>query len=40
MAINDLIKRFWPEVIETYIISMTKSADDVIAATLIAKYIT
>jgi len=37
-AINDLIKRFGPEVIETYIISMTKSADDVIAAALIAKY--
>jgi phosphoenolpyruvate carboxylase len=37
-AINDLIKRFGPEVIETYIISMTKSADDVIAAALIGKY--
>ena len=37
-AINDLIKRFGPEVIETYIISMTKSADDVVAAALIAKY--
>ena len=38
VAINDLIKRFGPEVIETYIISMTKSADDVLAAALIAKY--
>ena len=38
IAINDLIKRFGPEVIETYIISMTKSADDVLAAALIAKY--
>ena len=37
-AINDLIKRFGPEVIETYIISMTKSADDVIAAALVGKY--
>jgi phosphoenolpyruvate carboxylase len=38
IAINDLIKRFGPEVIETYIISMTKSADDVIAAAVIGKY--
>ena len=38
VAINELIKRFGPEVIETYIISMTKSADDVLAAALIAKY--
>ena len=38
VAINDLISRFGPEVIETYIISMTKSADDVIAAALIAKF--
>ena len=38
IAINDLIKRFGSEVIETYIISMTKSADDVIAASLIGKY--
>ena len=38
IAINDLIKRFGSEVIETYIISMTKSADDVIAAALIGKY--
>ena len=36
-AINELVDRFGPEVIESYIISMTKSADDVIAAVLIAK---
>ena len=37
LAINELIDRFGPEVIESYIISMTKSAEDVIAAVLIAK---
>ena len=37
LAINELIDRFGPEVIESYIISMTKSADDVIVAVLIAK---
>ena len=36
-AINDLIDRFGPEVIESYIISMTKSANDVMAAVVIAK---
>ena len=38
LAIKDLIKQFGPEVIETYIISMTKSAEDVLAAVLIGKY--
>ena len=37
VAINELVDRFGPEVIESYIISMTKSADDVMAAVLIAK---
>ena len=36
-AIKDLIDRFGPEVIESYIISMTKSANDVMAAVVIAK---
>jgi len=37
VAINELVDRFGPEVIESYIISMTKSADDMMAAVLIAK---
>ena len=36
-AINDLIDRFGPEAIETYIVSMTKGADDLIAAVVIAQ---
>ena len=36
-AINDLIGRFGSEVIETYIVSMTKGADDLIAAAVIGK---
>jgi phosphoenolpyruvate carboxylase len=36
-AIDDLIERFGSEVIETYIVSMTKGADDLIAATVIGK---
>ena len=36
-AIEDLIKRFGPEVIETYIVSMTKGADDLIASAVIGK---
>ena len=36
-AIDDLIERFGPEVIETYIVSMTKGADDLIASAVIGK---
>jgi phosphoenolpyruvate carboxylase len=36
-TINSLIERFGAEVIETYIVSMTKGADDLIAAVVIAK---
>lgn len=36
-AIYDLIERFGPEAIETYIVSMTKGADDLIAAVVLAK---
>ena len=36
-AIDDLINQFGPEVIETYIISMTKNPEDVIAAAVLAK---
>jgi phosphoenolpyruvate carboxylase len=38
VAIADLIERFGPEVIETYIVSMTKGADDLVAAALLGKY--
>jgi len=34
-AVNELIDRFGPEVIESYIISMTKSAEDVLIAAVI-----
>ena len=37
VAINSLIDRFGPEAIETYIVSMTKGADDLIAAVVIAQ---
>lgn len=37
IAIKDLVERFGPTAIETYIISMTKGADDVIAAVVIAQ---
>jgi|UniRef100_UPI00404A59A2 phosphoenolpyruvate carboxylase len=37
IAINDLIDRFGPESIETYIVSMTKGADDLIAPIVIAQ---
>ncbi len=36
IAIEDLIIRFGPEAIETYIVSMTKGADDLVAAVVIA----
>ena len=38
ISINDLIEKFGPEVIETYIVSMTKGADDLLAATVIGRY--
>jgi phosphoenolpyruvate carboxylase len=37
-AINDLVDRFGPEAIETYIVSMTKGADDLVAAVVIAQH--
>lgn len=37
VAIYDLIERFGPEVIDTYIVSMTKGPDDLIAAAVLAK---
>lgn len=37
VAIKEILDNFGPEAIETYIISMTKGADDLIAAILIAK---
>ena len=37
IAIDNLIERFGPEVIETYIVSMTKGADDLIAVTVLGK---
>ena len=37
-AINELIEDFGPEIIETYIVSMTMDADDLIAATVLAKW--
>ncbi len=38
IAINDLIEKFGPEAIETYIVSMTKGADDLLAATVIGRH--
>ena len=38
VTVNELIDRFGSEVIESYIISMTKSADDVLIAALIARH--
>ena len=37
-AINNLVDRFGPEAIETYIVSMTKGADDLVAAVVIAQH--
>ena len=37
VAIKDLIERFGPEVIETYIVSMTKTPSDLVAAVYLAK---
>jgi phosphoenolpyruvate carboxylase len=38
VAIRELIEKFGPEVIETYIISMTKSHEDVLAPVVLAQY--
>jgi len=38
-AITDLIERFGPEAIETYIVSMTKGADDLIAAVVLGAQV-
>ena len=38
IAIHDLIHKFGPEVIETYIVSMTKGSDDLIAAAVVARH--
>ena len=37
VAINELIENFGPEIIETYIVSMTKGADDLIASAVLGK---
>jgi len=37
VVINELIEDFGPEIIETYIVSMTKGADDLIASAVLGK---
>ena len=38
-AVDEIIERFGPTAIETYIVSMTKGADDLLAAALLGKYV-
>jgi phosphoenolpyruvate carboxylase len=38
-AVFDIVKRFGPESIETYIVSMTKGSDDLLAAVVLAKQV-
>jgi phosphoenolpyruvate carboxylase len=38
-AIGEIIDRFGPTSIETYIVSMTKGADDLLAAAVLGKYV-
>jgi phosphoenolpyruvate carboxylase len=38
-AVDEIIERFGPTAIETYIVSMTKGADDLLAAAVLGKYV-